>query len=136
MYFSNKINRLRETGFMKNMIRVSLAALALSLFALPAFADVARVVVVNTDNVEGYVAELEVGKKILEKAGATSTVRAWLATSAGPNAGHIVVAITYDDMMHYAKEYQMLNGNKELQKWLKGLDAIRTITSDSLYQEL
>ena len=120
---------------MKNIIRAGLAALALSLFALPAYADFARVVVVDTDDVDGYVAEIEVGKKILEKAGATSTIRVWLATSAGPNTGQIIVAILYEDIMHYAKESKMLEGNKELTAWVKGLDAIRTITSDSLYTE-
>ncbi len=120
---------------MKIIIRTGFAALALSLFALPAFADFARVVVVDTDDVHKYAAEIEVGKEILARAGATSTIRVWLATSAGPDTGQVIVAIIYEDMMHYAKEGQMLDGNKELEAWVKGLDAIRTITSDSLYTE-
>ena len=61
---------------MKAKISLSLAALALLFVAsTPAIAadTVLRVVVIETDDVDGYVKQVEQGKAILKKAGSPST---------------------------------------------------------------
>ncbi len=124
---------------MKTKISLSLVALALLFGAsTPAIAadTVLRVVVIETDDVDGYVKQVEQGKAILKKAGSPGILRIWRADFAGSDTGSIVVSIEYENIQAFAAESAKLADNAEFQTWLKGLDKIRKIVSDSLYSEL
>ncbi len=95
-----------------------------------------RVVTVKTDNPDGYVAEIAKGQAILKRMGSAAHVRVWRARFAGDRTGTIVVAVEFPSLAAMAKDDAMTSTNAEYQSWLKGLDRIRTITSDSLYDEL
>ncbi len=124
---------------MKAKITLSLVAVALLLVAsTPALAadTVLRVVVVQTDDVDGYVKQLEEGEALLKKMGSPGLLRIWRASFAGPDAGSVVVSIEYESLQALAADMALLTANAEVQTWLKGLDEIRTILSDSIYREL
>lgn len=122
---------------MKSQARLSLAVLvALSLAASAAQAATLRIVVVQTDNAEAYVKEVERGKALLKKAGSPVTLRVWRAQYAGPDTGAVVVSAEYPDLAALAKDNERMAADAELQAWLKGLDKLRKIVSDSVYQEL
>jgi hypothetical protein len=97
---------------------------------------VLRVIVVETENVDGYIKELEHGKAMLKSSGSPAQLRVWQATFAGPNTGTVVVSVEYPSLTAFADDNAKLKANAEYQTWLKGLDRIRKITSDSLYNEL
>ncbi len=80
-------------------------------------------------------AELAKIRATLTRLGGTSTMRTWRARFAGPNAGAIVVSIEYPDMATFAAEDAKVQADAGYRSLLKGLDRIRTITSDSLYEE-
>jgi hypothetical protein len=96
---------------------------------------VLRVVVVKTDDVAAYLAQFEKGKEIMKKLGVTAQTRVWHATFAGPNAGSIVVGSEFPDMAALAEAAKLLT-HKDYVAWLKSLDKLRTVISDSLYREL
>lgn len=122
---------------MKSKVCLCLVLLAgLSLVAAAAEATVLRVVVVQTDNADGYVKEIERGKALFKKAGSPVVLRVWRAQYAGPEAGAVVVSAEYPDLVALAKDNEKMATDPELQAWLKGLDKVRKIVSDSLYQEL
>jgi len=93
-------------------------------------------VVIKTDNVPAYLQLLEKGKEIQRKIGLTPQLRVWRATLAGPDAGAIVVAIEYPSLAAYADADAKMRADKDYQEWLKDLDKIRTVVSESLYREL
>ncbi len=106
-----------------------------SLVTSTARAAVLRVVVVHTDDVSAYAAEIEKGRAILKEIGSPGVVRVWQAIAAGPNAGQVVVSIEYADLAAYAADFDRTMASKKYQGWLKDLSKIRTIVSDSLYRE-
>jgi hypothetical protein len=118
-------------------ITVVLAALV-GLFVLTnsAEASVLRVVVVETNDVAAYMGQLNTLRASLQRLGSKSTVRAWRARFAGPNAGSIVVAVEYADMASFAAEDSMIAKDAEYQATLKSMSQVRKIVSDSLYEEL
>lgn len=120
----------------QQVFALSVLLLAGSLFAVPVHAAEMRVIVVQTDNLEGYLKEISRGQAILQKLGASQNLRVWRARFAGPNAGTVVVTIEYPDLVTYADNDKKLSGDAEFKAWLKGLDKYRKITSDSLYDEL
>ena len=116
---------------------VKLAALVgLFVLASSAEATVLRVVVVETNDVAAYMGQLNTLKASLQRLGSKSTVRAWRARFAGPNAGSIVVAVEYADMASFAAEDSMIAKDAEYQATLKSMSQVRKIVSDSLYEEL
>jgi hypothetical protein len=98
-------------------------------------ASVARVVTVQTDDVAAYVQQIEKGKAIIEKAGDPPKIRVWRATYAGPNTGTVIVSVEYASMADLAANTAKLADNAEFATWLKGLDKLRKIVSDSIYEE-
>jgi len=119
----------------KILLASAIAALAYGL-AVPAWAGaVLRAVVVETDDVAGYVEAIAEGKAIMKSVGMTSVVRVWQATYAGPNTGAVVVSVEWADMAAMAADDAKIAASKEYQDWLASLDDIRTIVSDSLYAE-
>jgi hypothetical protein len=108
---------------------------ALSNAALAQKATVLRVVTVKTDNVPAYVAEIEKGKQLQKSIGLSGQTRVWQARFAGPEAGTVVVSIEYPSLAAFAADSAKADASADYQNWLKGLSKIRTIVSDSLYNE-
>jgi hypothetical protein len=123
---------------LRNTARLVLVLFVLGM-ASAAFAQkatVLRVVVVKTDNVAAYLQEIEKGKGIMKKIGVDAQIRVWQARFAGPETGHVVVAIQHPSMAAFAADAAKVDSSSEYQAWLKGLAKLRTILSDSLYGEL
>lgn len=120
---------------MRSKILLAAAAAIVSL-AVSAEATVLRVVMVQTSDPAAYVKELERGKELMKKAGMTGQIRVWRARFAGGDAGAIAVGIEYADMATFAAEDKKMQTDPEVSAWLKGLDKLRKIVSDSLYDEL
>jgi len=110
--------------------------LGLSSAAFAQKATVLRVVVVKTDDVGTYLQELQKGNELLKRMGSQAQIRVWQARFAGPDTGALVVGIEYPNMAAFAADEAKISSNAEYKAWLKGLDKIRKIVSDSLYSEL
>ena len=123
---------LRKTAF---MFVVLVLILGMSSAAFAQKSTVLRVVI-KTDNVPAYLQLLEKGKEIQRKIGLTPQLRVWRATLAGPDAGAIVVAIEYPSLVAFADADARMRADKDYQDWLKDLDKIRTVVSESIYKEL
>jgi transcriptional regulator GlxA family with amidase domain len=107
-------------------------------FSTAAFAQkttVLRVVVVKTDDPAAYAQELEKGKQVMKSLGIQAQTRVWQARFAGPEAGMVVATIEYPNMAAFADAVAKTNASSEYQAWIKGLDKVRKIVSDSLYSE-
>ena len=124
---------LRETAFVFVVLTL---ILGISSVALAQKTTVLRVVEIKTDNVAAYLQALEQNKQIMKKLGLTPQIRVWQATYAGPNAGSIIVSVEYSSMAAFADADAKTRADKDYQAWLKGMDKIRTVVSDSLYSEL
>jgi len=98
-------------------------------------ATVLRVVVVKTDDPAAYAQELEKGKQVMKGLGVQAQTRVWQARFAGPDAGMVVATIEYPNMAAFADAQAKTNASSDYQTWIKGLDKIRKIVSDSLYTE-
>ncbi len=112
-----------------------IVAFALSSTVFAQKSTVLRVLVIKTDNVAGYVQELDKGQALLKKLGVQETLRVWQARFAGPEAGSVVVSIEFPSMSALVDSDTKTSANSEYKEWLKGLDKIRKIVSDSLYTE-
>jgi hypothetical protein len=97
---------------------------------------VIRVVIVKTDNPAAYAQALEEGKAITKKAGLPTNIHVYQATYAGPDTNAVAVSIEYPSMAALAEAEAKLRADKDYATWIKGLDKIRTIVSDSIYREL
>jgi ABC-type sugar transport system substrate-binding protein len=124
---------MRKSTSMAVVILLVLAALSSTAFAQKA--TVLRVVVVKTDDVAAYVQEIEKGRQVMKGIGIQAQTRVWQAKFAGPEAGAVVVSIEYPSMTAFADAVAKTNSSSEYQAWLKGLDKLRKIVSDSLYTE-
>ena len=98
-------------------------------------ATVLRVVVVKTDDPATYAQEIEKGRQVMKSLGIQGQTRVLQARFAGPEAGAVVVSIEYPNMAAFADAVAKTNASSEYQAWLKGLDKIRKIVSDSIYTE-
>lgn len=96
---------------------------------------VLRVVVVKTESPAAYAQEVEKGRQIMKNLGVQATTRVWQARFAGPEAGAVVVSIEYPSMDAFTDAYKKTNASSDYQNWLKELDKVRKIVSDSLYTE-
>lgn len=96
---------------------------------------VLRVVVVKTDNPAAYAQEIEKGRQIMKGLGVQQLTRVWQARFAGPEAGAVVVSIEYPSMDAFADAYKKTSASSDYQNWLKDLDKVRKIVSDSIYTE-
>lgn len=124
---------------MKVTISLSLAVLALLFVAstpVAAADTVLRVVVVQTDDVAGYVKQIEEGKALLKKMGSPALLRIWQASFAGPDTRSVVVSMEYESMQVLSADMAKLTADAEFATWLKGLEGLRKILSDSIYREL
>jgi hypothetical protein len=95
-----------------------------------------RVIVVKTEDASAYLRELDKGKVILKRLGVSVQTRAWRATFAGPEAGALIVSQEYPSFAAFADGAAKAAADPEFSQWIKSLDKLRKIASDSLYQEL
>jgi hypothetical protein len=114
---------------------VLLLACAMSSAAFAQKTTVLRVVVVKTENPAAYAEELEKGRQIMKSLGVQATTRVWQARFAGPEAGAVVVSIEYPSMDAFADGYKKTSASTDYKNWIKDLDKVRKIVSDSLYTE-
>ena len=127
--------RKRFTGSTVAGVVILLLVCAASSTAFAQKATVLRVVVVKTDDPAAYAQEIEKGRQVMKSLGIQGQTRVWQARFAGPEAGAVVVSIEYPNMAAFADAVAKTNASSEYQAWLKGLDKIRKIVSDSLYTE-
>jgi hypothetical protein len=97
---------------------------------------VIRVVIVKTDNPAAYAEAIEKGKEIIKKAGVSANIHVYQATYAGPETGTVGSVIEYPSLQALADADAKLRADKDYAEWIKGLNKIRTIVSDSIYREL
>ena len=116
-------------------IVVLLIVAAMSSAALAQKATVLRVVVVKTDDPAAYAQAIEKGKVVMKSLGIQAQTRVWQARFAGPEAGMVVATIEYPSMAAFADAVAKTNASSDYQAWLKELDKVRKIVSDSLYSE-
>ena len=116
-------------------VAVLLLVCAASTAAFAQKTTVLRVVVVKTDNPAAYVQEIEKGRQIMKGLGVQQTMRVWQARFAGPEAGAVVVSIEYPSMDAFADAFKKTSASSDYQNWLKDLDKVRKIVSDSIYTE-
>jgi hypothetical protein len=121
---------------MKKLILAAAAMLGLFTLVASAEATVLRVVVVEASDSTAYMGDLAKIRAALTRLGSKSTMRVWRARFAGPNAGAIIVSIEYPDMATFAAEDVKIQNDTEYQSLIKGLDRVRKIVSDSLYEEM
>jgi hypothetical protein len=107
-----------------------------SMVAVAAEPVVLRVVVIETDNLDGYLKELDKSQAIRKRLQSPSVIRAWRARFAGDNAGTVIVSVEYPSLEAMARDEAKGAADPEWSAWLKGLDKMRKIVSDSLYTEL
>lgn len=110
--------------------------LAMSATSLAADPTVLRIVAVETRDAEAYLREIEKGRAHLKRLGSPGTIRVWRARFAGAQTGTVVVSIEYPSIAALASDDEKGASDAEFQAWLKGLDKVRKVVSDSLYQEL
>jgi hypothetical protein len=123
-----------RTGLIRNAtIIVLLAGIA---FASQAQATVLRVIVVKTDNASAYVKEVAKGEALMKRLQLHSILRVWRARFAGHDTGAVVVSVEYPSLTVLAQDEAKAFADPEYAAWLNGLDKIRTIVSDSTYDEL
>ena len=124
---------------MKRLIASILLGLTLSL-STPVFADghsTLRVVMVDTDDAAAYTAQLKEGSRLIKKVAPKMTMRAWRATFAGNATGAVIVGLEYPgSLADFATAWEKIQADKSISKWLSGLSGLRTIVSDSLYNEI
>jgi hypothetical protein len=118
------------------LLLIAAVLFASSLLASAARATVLRVVVVQTEDAAAYVKQIEQGQALLKKMGSPTIIRVWRARFAGNNAGSVVVSIEYPDIISFANEDKKAMADPGYQAWLMGLNKIRKVFSDSLYEEL
>ncbi|HQX25375.1 MAG TPA: hypothetical protein PLC02_14185 [Pseudomonadota bacterium] len=121
---------------MKTLSMVFAVVLGLLAMAGGAQAAVMRVVVVQTTDVAAYTKELAQVQAHMTRLGGTATIRAWRARFAGSDTGSIVVSVEYKDMADFAAIDAKMRDDAANVATMKNMDAIRTIISDSLYDEL
>lgn len=115
---------------------LSTAAAVLCSVSIAAWSATMRVVVVETDDAAQYIAEVKRGMEILKGLGSTGEVRILRSTFAGRETGTIVVVVEYESLAALGQDTEKLSGSADYQAWLAGLGKIRTIVSDSIYQEM
>jgi len=123
--------------------RISLALVALVFMlglSTSTFAQqkttVIRVVVVKTDNPAAYAQAIEAGKELIKKAGISANIHIYQGSYAGNEAGAVVSVIEYPNIVALAEAETKLRADKDYTAWIKNLDKLRTIISDSIYREL
>ena len=121
---------------MKAISLVFAAVLGLFAWVGNAEATVLRVVAIQTGDQAAYLQQIEQVKAHYKRLGSTATVRVWRARFAGSDTGSIVVAVEYKDMADFAATDAKASADPDMQATMTTMAGMRTIVSDSLYEEL
>jgi hypothetical protein len=115
-----------------------LFAVVVGLLAMAdgAQAAVMRVVVVQTSDAAAYSKELAQVQAHMTRLGGTAAIRSWRARFAGSDTGSIVVSVEYKDMAEFAAIDAKMRADAANVATMKNMEQIRTIVSDSIYEEL
>jgi hypothetical protein len=103
--------------------------------ALTAHAATLRVVHVETSDLAGYTKAIEQGQQLLKSKGSPVVLRVWKGRFAGSEAGAVVVTAEFPNLEALAKDDAKMKSDPELKSWLDGLNKMRKIVSDSIYEE-
>jgi hypothetical protein len=123
---------------MKRLLTVLVLSLTIMYSVTVAAVDgsTLRVVVVQTSDAEGYIAQLTEGKKLIDAVDKKFTIRAWQATFAGDATGTVIVGVEYPGSFgEFGVAWEKLISDPAVGGWLAGLSGLRTIVSDSIYNE-
>lgn len=94
---------------------------------------VLRVLVIKTDNLDHYAAEIAKGQAMITAKGARATLRVWRARFAGPEAGSVIVTVEYPSLQAYVDTERTMNADAEYVAWYRALGKRRAVVSDSLF---
>jgi len=108
----------------------------LLLGGVAAQAGTLRIVTVETPDAIAYIQAVEQGRQLLKSKGSPATIRVWRGRFAGSDAGTVIVSVEYPNLEALAKDDALMKSDAELKRWLVGLDKVRTVVSDSVYDEL
>ena len=95
-----------------------------------------RVIAVEVADPGAYLRGVEQGRALLKAKGSPATIRVWRGRFAGRDTGSIIVSVEYPNLEALAKDDAKMQSDPELQSWLRSLDDVRTVLSDSIYNEL
>jgi hypothetical protein len=95
-----------------------------------------RVVIVQVTDMDAYVKEIDKARAMLKRLEIPAQVRVWKARFAGQDTGSVVVALEFPNLTELAKGEAKMAADADYMTWLKGLDKVRTVVSDSIYYEL
>lgn len=116
--------------------KLTVAFLVVFLFgSVAAQAATLRVVVVETSDAAAYAKAIEHGQELLKAKGSQAILRVWKARFAGDQAGSVVVSAEFPNLEALAQDDARMKSDPELRSWLQGLDRLRKIVSDSIYEE-
>ncbi len=104
--------------------------------AKPGSVLVVTAVAVNPGKLEEYRKQVANGMSIATRLGMKNRISMWQSTAAGANTGTVVVGIEYPDMSAYVADDQKLMADAEWQKFLAGVDQLRTIKGRWIYREI
>lgn len=123
---------------MKRLVTVLFLGLTM-LYSVTVAADdgsTLRVAVIQTSDAGGYIAQLAEGKKLIHAVDKKFTIRAWQATFAGDATGTVIVGVEYPGSFgEFGVAWEKLISDPAVGAWLTGLSSLRTIVSDSIYNE-
>lgn len=126
----------RKTLAVAVMIIAASAIGSAALFAqMTGTAAVSRVFAVQTADPAVYAAGVAEGQEILTGLGSEATMRVW-ARFEGEDTGSIVVVTEWPSMSAMAADDELRAGSDEMRGQLAVLSGMRTISSDSVFQEI
>jgi hypothetical protein len=123
---------------MKSKLMLGAIACLLSMSGpvLAQDAPVMRVIVVQSENPGAYIKEvLETGRAHLRRVDSAGNLRIWKTKYAGSDAGNVIVAIEFPSLAALAADDKKVAADPALSAWVRSLDKMRKIVSDSLYTE-
>ncbi len=116
--------------------------LGASLIAVPSKAiasdRVLQVVAVQVEpgELDTYLGKIKQLNEITKRLGTQGTTRVWRATLAGDATGTVVVGLEFPSLAAFAETSKKLQADAEWQKLIDSLAGIRTLVSQSLYEEI
>lgn len=103
-------------------------------------APILRILVIDAKGDPGaYAREVRRGRPLLKRLGVEGEIHVWQATYAGKDTGMIIVTFEFRDKASFARSeaaFEKASGDPEYDSWVKSLEKVRGVTSDSLFEEL
>jgi hypothetical protein len=122
---------------MRKLIAPVLLTLAFALGCGTAAAgSIARIIVVETADLPGYLHEVDSLRAQFKKLLPTVSLRVFRARFAGTDSGAVVVAVEMPDLATLAKLDELQKSNAEVAATMARIGKMRKIVSDSLYDQV